>query len=127
MKIKKLPDLIKTAWLEKNGPVTVTTTDPHGIPNSIYATCVSIYDDEKILIANNYFCKTLANVQNGCKGNILFITKDKKAYQMKGNFNYFTEGELFEDMNNWNPKKLPGIGVAVLTVDEIYSGANKII
>jgi uncharacterized protein len=126
MKTKKLPDLIKTEWLEKSGSVIVTTTDTHGVPNSIYATCVSVYDDEKILVANNYFCKTLGNVQDGCKGNVLFITKDNKAYQLKGTFDYVTEGELFEDMKNWNPDRLPGIGVAVLTVDEIYSGADKI-
>ena len=33
---------------------------------------------------------------------------------------------MFDDMKKWNSKTLPGVGVAVLEVNEIFSGAEKI-
>jgi predicted pyridoxine 5'-phosphate oxidase superfamily flavin-nucleotide-binding protein len=122
----KLPKTILNEWLNKSGASIITTVSPEGITNSIYATCVSLYNNEKILIANNLFNKTLNNIKNGCKGNFLFLTKENKSYQLKGDFTYFTEGELFDDMNKWNSKNHTGLGVAVLEVNEIYSGSKKI-
>ncbi len=122
----KLPEIILNEWQKKvKGPV-VTTVDVSGVANSIYSTCASIYHDEKILSANNFFDKTLKNVQNGCKGTFLFLTEEGKSYQLKGTYTYYTEGEMFDDMKTWNPKTLPGVGVAVFDVEEIYSGSNKI-
>lgn len=123
----KLPERVKQAWEEREGPVVLTTIDKQGIPNSIYATCVSKYDDETIVIANNYFSKTLDNILNGSKASVLFITKDRKSYQIKGSIEYHKEGALFEDMKRWNPEKHPGHAAAALKVEEIYSGAEKIL
>lgn len=122
----KLPKTILDEWQKRvKGPV-ITTVDESGVTNSIYATCVSIYEDEKILVANNFFDKTLKNIQNGCKGNFLFLTEEGKAYQLKGTYTHYTEGKMFDDMKSWNPVSLPGVGVAVLDIEEIYSGSNKI-
>jgi len=122
----KLPQIIIDEWKSiVKGPVT-TTVDSEGNTNSIYATCVSIYDGEKILVANNFFGKTFKNIENGCKGNFLFLTEEGKSYQLKGTFAHYTEGPMFNDMKKWNPESLPGVGVAVLTVDEIFSGSEKI-
>ena len=123
----KLPETVKQAWEEREGRVVLTTIDKQGIPNSIYATCVSKYDDETIVIANNYFSKTLDNILNGSKASVLFITKDRKSYQIKGSIEYHKEGALFEDMKRWNPEKHPGHAAAALKVEEIYSGAEKIL
>ena len=122
----KLPQIILDEWSKKAGAPVMTTVDENGKANSIYATCVSLYKDEHILVANNYFNKTLKNIENNCDGNFLFITSDNKAYQLKGTYNYYTEGEIFDDMKTWNPETHPGHGVAVLTVKEIYSGAELI-
>lgn len=124
--MKKLPDSIIAEWQDRTGPAIISTVNTQGEPNSIYATCVSLYNNEKILIANNFFCKTLENIQNNCKGSVLFMSKSDKAYQLKGNFAYVSAGELFDDMKKWNPEQLPGKGVAVLTVDTVYSGAKQI-
>jgi len=124
--MKKLPKLILDEWKNKTGAPVMTTVDKDGNTNSIYATCVSIFNDETILVANNYFNKTLKNIENGCRGNFLFITEEKKSYQLKGTYSHFTKGVEFDDMKKWNPDRLPGVGVAVLTVEEIYSGAERI-
>jgi predicted pyridoxine 5'-phosphate oxidase superfamily flavin-nucleotide-binding protein len=125
--MSKLPKSILAEWQKKEGAVVITTLSSDNVPNSIYATCVSVFDDEVILVANNFFKKTLANIQNSCKGNVLFITKDGNAYQIKGFFEYKTEGALYDDMKKWNPESLPGKGVAVLNIEEIYSGGKKIL
>ena len=126
MEMNKLPNIILNEWANKTSAPVVTTVDEEGNTNSIYATCVSIYNEEKILIANNFFNKTLKNIEKGCKGNFLFITEDKKSYQLKGVYTHYTKGDMFDDMKKWNSKTLPGVGVAVLEVNEIFSGAEKI-
>ena len=124
--MKEIFNTIKDAWDNKNGAIILSTLSPEGVPNSIYATCVSMYGEDKILVANNYFDKTLKNILSGSKGSVLFITKDNKAYQLKGSIDYYTSGKEYDDMKKWNPEKHPGHGVAVLNIEEIYSGANKI-
>lgn len=51
----ELSQAVIKAWNNRKGPVVFTTVDKTGIPNAIYATCVSKYNDETIVIANNYF------------------------------------------------------------------------
>ena len=97
-----------------------------GIPNSIYATCVSIYNDEFIVIADNYFDKTRENLLAGSNGSVLFITKEGKSFQAKGVLEYHKEGKVFDDMKKWNPKKHPGHAAAVLKIEAVYSGAEKV-
>ncbi|MCK5757705.1 MAG: hypothetical protein KAH14_01335 [Clostridiales bacterium] len=124
--MSKLSQVLLDAWQTQTGAPVMTTVDENGVSNSIYVKSVSIFNDEKIIIANNYFDKTFKNIENGCLGNFLFITDERKPYQLKGNYDYFTEGPAFDNMKTWNPSKHPGHGVAVLTVREIYSGSNKI-
>ncbi len=123
----KIPDVIKEAWGGKVAPVVLTTISKKGIPNSIYVTCVELFENNKVLVANNKFKKTYDNILNSNKANILFITDQKKAYQLKGKISYETEGKAFDDMKKWNLPEMPGYGVAILEVEEIYSGAEKII
>ncbi|MBN2166892.1 MAG: pyridoxamine 5'-phosphate oxidase family protein [Marinilabiliaceae bacterium] len=120
-----LPEIIINEWDNKEDAVVLTTVSSVGIPNSIYATQVALFED-KVLIANNKFNKTLDNIKHNNKATVLFITKKSKSYQLKGNIQYKIDGDEFVNMKKWNRADLPGYGVAVLTVDEIYSGADKI-
>lgn len=97
------------------------------MPNAIYATCVSIYKETKVLVANNFFSKTMENINAGSVGSILFITHEDKSFQIKGELNYYSEGELFDDMKKWNPARLPGHGVAVVEIQEVYAGAQRLL
>ncbi|MBN2713424.1 MAG: pyridoxamine 5'-phosphate oxidase family protein [Planctomycetes bacterium] len=121
-----LSDEVKQAWANREGAVILTTINSSGIPNSIYATCVSLFDN-KLVVADNYFDKTRANIKGGSKGSILFMTKEGKAYQAKGELEYHESGPVFDDMKKWNPKQHPGHAAAALKVDEVYSGADKLL
>ena len=121
-----LPERVSKAWDDRKGPTIFTTVDANGVPNAIYATCVSKFDEDTLVIADNYFDKTRKNIRAGSKGSILFITNEGKAFQVKGTVEYHTEGEFFEDMKKWNPKQNPGHAAAILKVEEVYSGAEKL-
>jgi len=122
-----LPEIVSKAWEDREGPIILSTVNGDGTPNAIYASCVSKYSEDTIIIANNYFFKTLKNIRAGSKGSILFITKKLKPYQIKGRIEYYKEGDIFDDMKKWNPKKHPGHAAAVLKVEEVYSGSEKLL
>lgn len=121
-----LPEKVSKAWDARKGPVIFATVDENGIPNAIYATCVSKFDDDTIVIADNYFDKTRKNIFAGSRGSLLFITGEDEAFQLKGTIEYHTEGTVFDDMKQWNPKQHPGNAAAVLKVEEVYSGSEKL-
>ena len=122
-----LPKIVSKAWEDREGPIILSTVDVNGNPNTIYATCVSKFSEEIIVVANNFFSKTLENILSGRKGSILFITKESTSYQIKGSFEYHEEGVIFDDMKKWNPENLPGHAAAALKVEEVYAGAEKLL
>ncbi len=73
-----LPEKVSKAWENREGPIILSTVNEDGIPNAIYATCVSKFSEDTIVIANNYFSKTLKNILAGSKGSILFYNEKRK-------------------------------------------------
>jgi predicted pyridoxine 5'-phosphate oxidase superfamily flavin-nucleotide-binding protein len=121
----KLPEAVQQAWEDRKGAIVFTTVDADGMPNAIWATCVKMFDDEHLVVADNFFSKTQANIKAGSKGTILFITDEGKSYQVKGDIVYDTSGEYYTDMKCWNGER-PGHAAAVVCVDAVYSGAEKL-
>ncbi len=124
--MKTLPEEICKAWENRDGALIFASVDENGAPNIIYATCVGLHEQKQLVVADNYFDKTRKNIIRGSKGAILFMTKEGKAYQIKGSIEYRTEGPFFDFMKCWNPAKHPGHAAAVLTPEEAYSGSRKI-
>lgn len=124
--MSKIPQEVSAAWENRQKAIVFTTVSVDNVPNSIYATCVSKYDDETIVVADNYFDKTQENILAGSKGSLLFITQEGKSYQLKGDIEYHQEGPIFDDMKNWNPEKHPGHAATVIKVTSVYSGAKKL-
>lgn len=122
----KIPQEVRDAWGRKEGAVILATVDGAGGPNIIFVMCVSLYGDDRLVVADNYFDKTRKNIKAGSKGAALFITNDKKAYQLKGSLEYHTAGPVFDDMKRWNPPAHPGHAAAALVVEEAYSGARRL-
>ncbi len=122
----KIPEAVKEAWGRKEGAVILATADRAGKPNIIYVTCVSLYGDDRLVVADNYFDKTRKNIKAGSNGAALFMTTDKKAYQLKGTMEYHESGPVFDDMKKWNPPKHPGHAAVALVVEEVYSGAQRL-
>jgi len=122
-----IPEKVYIAWNSRQEAIVFSTVDKNGMPNSIYATCTSKFNDSIFTVADNFFHKTRENIFSGSKASILFITKDGTSYQLKGSVKYYTSGEIYEDMKKWNPERLPGNAVAALEVEEVYSGSEKLV
>ncbi len=122
-----LPEKASEAWDNRKGPVIFSTVNKEGKPNAIYATCVSKFSEDTLVVANNYFSKTLENIRAGSKGSILFMTEGGTAYQVKGSIEYHEDGPIFEDMKTWNPTRHPGHAAAALKVEEVYTGAKQLL
>ncbi len=124
--MKLIPEIIRTAWTERDGYAVLATVDASGLPNAIYVGALQLCGDDTIVIADNYFSKTKVNIQAGSKGALVFLTKGKKSFQLKGRFEYHTSGPIFDEMKRWNSTRHPGVGAAALRVEEAYSGAERL-
>ena len=87
-----LPEIVSKAWDDRNGPVVLTTVDSAGVPNAIYASCVSKFSEDKLVVADNFFSKTRANIQAGSRGTLLFITNESQGFQRASD----STSEIFE-------------------------------
>ena len=123
----KLPEVVSKAWEEREAVALLTTVDADGMPIAIYVLYVKKYDEERIVVADNYFNKTRANISNGSKGAFLFITKEKKSYQINGRIDYLTSGAIYDDMKKWVDPKHPAVAATVVNVEEVYCGGEKLL
>lgn len=125
--MSSLPQAFLDAWQQREARMILTTANSGGEPNAVWVLCVKKLDDQRILIANNSFHKTLENIQAGSKGSLLFIAPQREAYQIKGALEYFTEGPVYQDMKAWLDPEFAGVGALILTIESIYYGADKIV
>jgi len=58
---------------------------------------------------------------------LLFVAGENKAYRIKGSLEYHVSGEIYDDMKQWREPKYPGNAACVLRVEEVYSGAKKLL
>ena len=120
-------DLIAQAWENRDGPAVLATVDAAQTPNAIYVGEVRHVPGEGFIVADNYFNKTRANIKAGTQGAILFLTKERKSFQVKGPLTYHTKGPIFDNMQSWHDPKYPGVAAALLRVEAAYSGAEKLL
>jgi uncharacterized protein len=121
-----LPQEVITAWNDREGPVVLTTVDAEGTPNSIYASIAHLTSDGCLAVCDNYFYKTKANIDAQTRACLLFITKDRMAYQIKGTIDYRISGPLYDEMLAWADPKYPRKGVALLTVSSVFRGKERL-
>lgn len=125
--MKSLTEPVIKAWDEREPICVLTTVSPDGTPNAIYAGSVGLFDDSTFFVANNYFHKTRENILAGSKASLLFLTKERKAFQIKGSIEFQESGPIFDEMKRINPDKYPGHSAAVLRVEEVFSGAEQLL
>ncbi|MBN1759282.1 MAG: pyridoxamine 5'-phosphate oxidase family protein [Chitinispirillaceae bacterium] len=123
----QLPALVNEQWENREGPIVLTTVDREGTPNSIYAGCVRKLDDGRILVVDNYFDKTRKNIQSGTKGAVLFITKERKSFQIKGTVEYHKDDAVYAGMKDWVDPRYPAHAAAVVNVEQVYCGADRLV
>jgi len=120
----KIPQSIQEIFKEDKA-VAFGTATPDGNPNINMIGLKKLQDDETIILADNYFNKTLANVLKNNKGTILTKrAEDKLWYQLKGTYEYINEGPEYEEVKQWVKsvkETLPAKGMIVFKVEKIYN------
>ncbi len=113
--------------------VAFATVDDNGQPNVIPVTFCKIKDPSTILLGDNFFKKTFANVQKPDSKVALCTWVRYKGYQVKGVANYTTEGPDYEAIKAMMKDNMPRKGCVVIKVTEVYdltpkpgSAGNKI-
>jgi len=122
----QIPEKVKELF-KKQQTFVIATSSKDGIPNAVPMGTVKMLDDETIVISNQFWKKTLQNLNENPELAITFW-EGFKGYQIKGNCELMTEGKVFEETAAWTKevgKKLgmPLIskGVALIKVKEVYS------
>jgi predicted pyridoxine 5'-phosphate oxidase superfamily flavin-nucleotide-binding protein len=119
----KMPLDVKET-LSKQKPTPIATASKDGVPNVVFVGLLKIVDDETLMLADNFFYKTAANLVENPKISILcYNSETKKSYQIKGSAMVYKDGPNFDEMRNWahgiNPK-LPAKACVMVKVEEIY-------
>ena len=124
----KMTERMKTLLGEVQTAV-FSTASPDGIPNAVPVGAKKVIDDETVLISDQFFNKTLANMQANPQAALTYW-QGPEGYQLKGRITIETSGPLFEETSKWvgDASKKVGIplickGVILLHIDAIYGVA----
>lgn len=93
---------------EKQETIVLATATKDGVPNVVPINAKKILDDETILISDQFFGKTLKNMQENPQA-ALTIWDKLEGYQVKGTVTIETSGKRFEETAQW----IDGIGKAL--------------
>ncbi|MDO5118200.1 MAG: pyridoxamine 5'-phosphate oxidase family protein [Eggerthellaceae bacterium] len=109
--------------------VAFSTATSDGQPNTCVVGMKKIIDDETVYMSDQFFKKTLANLQANPKVAITFW-EGNKAYQLHGTATYVNEGELFEAQAAWVNAAFANMGLPITTkggafvhVDAVFESA----
>jgi len=133
----KMTDRMKELF-EKVPTIILATSTGDGTPNAVPVGSKKIIDDETILISNQFFNKTLANLRANPRVAVTFW-EGFEGYQLKGSIVIETSGQRFEETAKWIEDlgnkigfPLTSKGAVILKINEIYAvapgpGAGKLL
>lgn len=114
----------------------LATATADGTPNAVPFSTKKIIDSETILISDQFFNKTVANLKTNPKVAVSFW-EGYEGYQLKGTITIETSGKRYEetaawieDMGNKAGMPLKSKGAVILKIEEIFGlapgpGAGK--
>ena len=107
----------------------LATATADGTPNAVPVGAKKIIDDETVLISDQFFGKTLANIKANPKVALTYW-EGHEGYQIKGTVTVETSGARFEETAKWIEEMgnkagfpLKSKGAVILKIDEIYGVA----
>ncbi len=100
----------------------VSTCSKAAMPNVVPISFLKVYDDETLLIADNFFNKTAKNLQENPHVAISFWG-DKGGYQIKGDVTVHKSGKPFDDAVAFVKAKYPNMApkaAVVVKITDVY-------
>ena len=114
---------------ERVHDVVFTTASADAQPNACIVAMKSVIDDETIYLSDQFFNKTLANIQENAKVAVVFW-EGNNAFQIHGTATYVNEGEQFEALAAKVNAAFEAMGMPIrakggvfVHVDSVYSSA----
>lgn len=121
----KMTNRMKTL-LDATETAVLSTASPDGTPNAVPVGAVKIIDDETVLISDQFFNKTLGNMQANAQAALTFW-QAPEGYQLKGSVTIETGGPRFEESCKWMETASETVGfplrckgVVLLHIESIY-------
>lgn len=121
----KIPQEVQDAFARVRA-VVLSTADKAGQPNGCVVAMKKVIDDETVYLSDQFFKKTLANLETSPKVSIAFWD-DESAYQIHGTAHYVNEGADFEEQKAWVDALFVQMGAHIVakggifvTVDSVY-------
>ena len=99
--------------------VTLCTANAEGMPNGNIVAMKALINDECIYLSDQFFKKTLANIQANPQVAVSFCA-DHKAYEICGNARYVNEGPEFEEQAAWVNAAFEQMGMPVKAKGGIF-------
>jgi len=122
--MSKLIGAVKDVF-SKTAIYPVATASKDGIPNVVPIHFVKVYDEDTILLVDNFMDKSLKNLQENPQISICVWDMDKKqAYQIKGQATIVTSGKPFDEAVVWVKKGKPELtpkSAILMQVTNIYN------
>jgi predicted pyridoxine 5'-phosphate oxidase superfamily flavin-nucleotide-binding protein len=127
-RMQELFNTVRTAIL--------STAAADGTPNAVPVGAKKIIDSQTILISDQFFNKTLANMKANPQAAVTFW-EGREGYQLKGNVTIETSGQRYEETARWILElsekagfPLASKGAVILHIKEIFGvspgpGAGK--
>ena len=109
--------------LEGTKIVFFATASKKGIPNTVPVGAFKLLDDATLLISDQFFNKTLANMQENPNAAVTWWG-DKGGFQVKGTVTIHTDDKVFEDDVAWMKELRPQLkpkSAVVLKVMDVFS------
>ena len=121
----KMSERVKEIF-QKQHDVVLATASKEGIPNVVVVGAKKIIDDETILISDQYFDKTLANLKETPLAAVT-VWEKAEGYQIKGTVTIETSGPRFEETARWIENlgrklnlSLKSKGAVIIKITDIY-------
>jgi len=116
--------------MEKSIPACIATASAEGNPNIVYVTYIKAIDEKTLVVADNKFEKTRANLNSNPRLSVVVLDPDThKSYQIKCSAQCYMEGDKYNEVVNWVHVKHPQMtpkAAFYLNVEEVYSGAERL-
>ncbi len=106
--------------------IVLSTATKDGKPNAVPIGAKKIIDAETILMSDQYFNKTLANMEINPQASLMYW-EGREGYQLKGSVTIETSGQRYEDTARWIDElganfglPLKSKGAIIFKIEEIY-------
>lgn len=99
--------------------VVFSTASLDAQPNTCIVGMKTIIDDETIYLSDQFFKKTLANIQANPKVSVVWWG-DEGAYELYGTARYVNEGPEFEEQAAWVNAAFEQMGMPITAKGGVY-------